>query len=67
MKARDFYDKRLKEDNTVGSVQLMEEYAKHIITINFCDGSSSDFNELTIEQLKRVNNNINKLVDWVNS
>ena len=35
MEARDFYDKRIKEDSTIGSVQLMEEYAKHIIEINF--------------------------------
>jgi len=30
MEARDFYNKRIKEDSTLGSVQLMEEYAKHI-------------------------------------
>ena len=27
-RARDFYNKRLKEDDSIGSVQLMEEYAK---------------------------------------
>jgi len=67
MEARDFYDKRLKEDNTIGSVQLMEEYAKHIIEINFCDGSPIEFNELTVEQLKKIHKNVNLCVDWVNS
>ena len=28
MKAREFYNKRLEENNTIGSVQLMEEYAE---------------------------------------
>lgn len=28
MTANEFYDKRLKEDSTIGSVQLMEEYAE---------------------------------------
>jgi hypothetical protein len=27
MTAREFYDKRINEDPTIGSVQLMEEYA----------------------------------------
>lgn len=67
MEAREFYDKRLKEDNTIGSVQLMEEYAKHIIEINFCDGSSVDFSELTIEQFEKIYKNINMCVNWVNS
>lgn len=67
MEAREFYDKRLKEDNTIGSVQLMEEYAKHIIEINFCDGSPTDFEKLSVEQLKKIHNNVNKCVDWVNS
>ena len=31
MTPREFYNRRLEEDNTIGSVQLMEEYAKHII------------------------------------
>lgn len=34
MEARDFYDKRINEEPTIGSVQLMEEYAKHITEIN---------------------------------
>jgi hypothetical protein len=45
----------------------MEEYAKHIIEINFCDGSPIEFNELSLEQLKNIHKNINKCVDWVNS
>lgn len=67
MEARDFYDKRIKENIAIGSVQLMEEYAKHIIEINFCDGSSTDFEKLTIEQLKKTHKNINLCVEWVNS
>lgn len=43
MEAREFYNKRIKEESAIGSVQLMEEYAKHIIEINFCDGSPIDF------------------------
>ena len=67
MEARDFYDKRIKEEPTIGSVQLMEEYAKHIIEIFFYDGLPIDFEKLSIEQLKKVHNNVNKCVSWVNS
>lgn len=67
MNAKTFYYKRLEEDNTIGSVQLMEEYAKHIIEINFCDGCPIDFEDLTTKDLKRINQKINTLVDWVNS
>ena len=67
MEAREFYDKRIKEDNTIGSVQLMEEYAKHIIEINFCDGTSTDFEKLKVYELKKIHQNVNKCVDWVNS
>ena len=66
MEARDFYNKRIKEEPTIGSVQLMEEYAKHIIEINFCDGSPIDFEELSVAQLKNIHTNVNKCVDWVN-
>lgn len=31
--ARDFYNKRISEDSTIGSIQLMEEYAKHSLPI----------------------------------
>lgn len=67
MEARDFYDKRIKEEPNIGIVQLMEEYAKHILEINFCDGSPIDFEKLTFDQLKKIHNNVNKCVDWVNS
>ena len=30
MTAKEFYDKRLEEDSTIGSVQLMNEYARLI-------------------------------------
>lgn len=67
MKARDFYNKRIGEDNTIGSVQLMEEYAKHIAELYFCDGSPIDFEKCTIDDLKRIHKNSNKIVDWANS
>lgn len=67
MEAREFYDKRINECPKIGSVQLMEEYAKHIIEINFCDGSPSDFEKLTNEQMRKIHDNINKCVDWVNT
>ena len=28
MEAREYYNKRLKEDSTIGTIKLMEEYAK---------------------------------------
>ena len=67
MEARGFYEQRIKEEPTIGSVQLMEEYAKHIIEINFCDGSPSDFNKLTVGQIAKIHKNINLCVDWVNT
>jgi len=67
MEAREFYEKRLKEAPTIGSVQLMEEYAKHIIEINFCDGLSIFFEELQVKDLKKRHSKIDSLVDWVNS
>ena len=67
MEVREFYDKRIKEEPTIGSVQLMEEYAKHIIEINFCEGSPIDFDELKIEQVMKIHKNVNMCVDWVNS
>ena len=67
MDAREFYDKRLKEDPSIGSVQLMEEYAKHIIEINFCDGTPDDFSDMTIAHLKDVHRKISLCVDWVNT
>ena len=35
MEVREFYKKRIKEEPTIGSVQLMEEYAKHILKLIF--------------------------------
>lgn len=67
MEAREFYNTRLEEDPTVSSVKLMEEYAKHVIQINFCDGSPTSFDDLTIKQLKKLHDNINLCVEWVNS
>ena len=67
MDVRDFYNKRINEVPDIGSVQLMDEYAKHIIEVNFCDGSTTDFDRLTVAQLKKINKNINLCVDWVNT
>lgn len=67
MDARDFYDKRINEKPDIGSVQLMEEYAKHIIEINFCDGSPSDFDKITMGQMAKIHKNINRCVNWVNT
>lgn len=67
MEAKEFYEKRIKEEPNIGSVQLMDDYAKHIIEINFCDGSPSEFERMTTDQLKRIHDNVNKCVDWVNS
>ena len=44
MKAREFYNKRLEENNTIGSVQLMEEYAEQ---------KQNDIDEL-VEFIKEV-------------
>ena len=67
MTPRQFYNKRLAEDNTIGSVQLMEEYVKHIINLNFCDGSPIDFEKCKIEELKTIHDKVNTLVDYANS
>ena len=67
MEAQDFYEKRVKENPEIETPQLMEEYAKHIIEINFCDGSPIEFNEMSIEQLKTAQRRINQCVEWANS
>lgn len=67
MTAKDFYNKRLEEDNTIGSVQLMEEYAKDIISINFCDGAPTEFEKCTVNELRTTQDKVVELIDWVNS
>jgi len=67
MEAKEFYDKKISEDPTIGSVQLMEDYAKHIIELNFCDGSPTEFDKVSIEQLKKIHRNVGLCVDWLNS
>ena len=67
MEAKDFYFKRIEEDPTIGSIQLMDEYAKHVIEINLCTGQPSEFHKLTIADLKETNRVINLMVDYVNS
>ena len=66
MTSKDFYNKELKEDETIGSVELMEKYAKHVIEMNFCNGSPIEFSELTVNDLKIMNDKVNYLVDWCN-
>ena len=67
MEAQDFYEKRVKENPEIDTPQLMEEYAKHIIEINFFDGSPIEFDEMSTEQLKNAQRAINRCVEWVNS
>ena len=45
MEARKFYDKKIEENSTLGTVQLMEEYAKHVIAEN------SDFLSYQLTQI----------------
>ena len=66
MEAIDFYNKRIQEYPTIGNIQLMEEYAKHIIDINFSDDSPIEFEQVSVEQLKKTHKKINKCLDWVN-
>lgn len=67
MEARDFYNKRIQEDPNIGSVQLMEEYAKHIIEINLCDGSPMDFDKNTVQELRDTHKRVVSLITWVNN
>jgi hypothetical protein len=67
MEAREFYNKRIKEDSSIGSVQLMEEYAKHLIEINLYNGSSVYFKETSISELEIMFLSVNKLIDYCNS
>ena len=67
MDARDFYVKQIEENPTANSVQLMEDFAKHIIEINFCNGSPLVLSEMTFKEIEIMHKNVNKCVDWVNS
>ena len=62
-----FYNKEIKENPTIGSVELMEMYAKQIIIKNFANGTPSNFEELTVKDLRESNSKINELIDWCNS
>jgi len=66
MTATDFYNKRIKEDSTIGSIQLMDEYAKHLIEINLCDGGSVYFKEATIQELEIMFIKVGQLIDYCN-
>ena len=63
MTAKEFYDKRLEEDSTIGSVQLMNEYARHIaenavdemrtrVDVNVLDAWDRGYNAGIIEAMK---------------
>ena len=67
MTARQFYDEKIKMDNTIGSVQLMEEFAKHVMSDKLCKGTPIDFDENKISDLKQINKAVNELCDYVNS
>lgn len=62
----DKFDKAVSKFDYFTLIEFAEDYAKHIIEINFCDGSPIEFDKLSVEQLKKIHDNINKCVDWVN-
>ena len=66
MEAKDFYNKEMKQNPIIGTVELMEKFARHIIEQNFCNGSPMDFDELNISQLREMNDRVSELVIWVN-
>ncbi len=66
MEAREYYEKRLNENPDIGSVQLMEEYAKHVIEMNFCDGSPTNFDDLKLIHIRSMHKAVNLCVEWVN-
>ena len=66
MTVREFYNEEIKENPSISSTDLMDKYAKYIVTISFCDGSPRDFDEMSIVQLKKINKVINNLIDWTN-
>lgn len=67
MNAKEFYKKRIQEEPTIEIVQLMDEFAKHVIEINLCTGQPLEFYKLTIADLKETHQVINLLVEYVNS
>ena len=67
MEAQDFYEKRVKENPEIETPQLMEEYAKHIIEINFGDVNFVDEGELSLHDYKLAQRRIRQCMKWVNS
>ena len=67
MEAQDFYEKRVKENPEIETPQLMEEYAKHIIEINFGDVKVGDEGELTPHDYKLAQRRIRQCMRWANS
>lgn len=66
MNVKDFYEEERTERSDTKIMELMEGYAKQIVIDNFCDGTPTEFKELTVSQLKDIHDKVNKLVDWVN-
>ena len=67
MEAQDFYERRVKENPEIETPQLMEEYAKHIIEINFGDINFVDDGELSPHDYKLAQRRIRQCMRWVNS
>ena len=67
MEAQDFYEKRVKENPEIDTPQLMEEYAKHIIEINFGDVNFVDDGELSPHDYKMTQRRVRQCMKWVNS
>ena len=67
MEAQDFYEKRVKENPEIETPQLMEEYAKHIIEINFGDVKVGDEGELTLHDYRLAQRRIRQCMRWANS
>ena len=67
MEAQDFYEKRVKENPEIDTPQLMEEYAKHIIEINFFDVNFVDDGELSLHDYKVAQRRIRQCMKWANS
>jgi hypothetical protein len=66
MEASDFYKKRIEQDCSLSINQLMEEYAKHIIEINFREMHRFNFKETPITELEKIHKKVTMCLDWVN-
>ena len=67
MEAQDFYERKVKENPEIETPKLMEEYAKHIIEINFFDVNFVDDGELSPYDYKLAQRRIRQCMKWANS